>query len=877
VHSTLRDDPMSVPISDFTRKRDEDSVEEISPFWGIDKGTVLQEARCFNEPQLDSRKCQQVITKLLHLNIQGELFTKTEITEIFFSVTKLFQAKNSNLRRMVYLIIKEICPSSDEVIIVTSSLMKDMNSKVDLYRANAIRVLCCIADSAILGQIERYLKQAIVDRSDAVASAALVSATHLTNTDMDIVRRWSSEIQEALNSSSPQVQFHALGLLYEIRKSDKLAANKLVTQLVRTQLRSPLAQCLLIRYAAEVLKDSVEPASEILHGFLQSCLRHKSELVVFESVRAITAQKDLSADQLGAVLTVLQLLLSSPRPSSRFAAMRVINKLAFIFPDLISHCNADVENLISDENKLIATLAITTLLKTGGETAVEHLLARIQVFMAEIQDELKIMIIHAVEATCIRCKHKYRVLLSFLSTYLRDEGGFDYKQAIVCAIIQLFNTIPESKELALSYLSEFIEDCEYSHLSCEVLFLLGEESPDTSDPGKYLRYIYNRVILEKPSVRAAAVSAMTSIAERCQLLRQRIVVLLKRCLYDTDDEVRDRASSAITLLEKSMSTTFNTLDPLTLTVFENNLLDYSASCSTNPIDLQSIVNLTVEQQIKASHDFSPNEKLHVAPASDVPSSIGLIPELITYGEVFKSSSRKKLTEDETEYKISCVKHVYNEFIVFEFFCSNTIEDQTLADVSVEIEALTPLDGLTEVSTIPLEMMPLGSYGSTFSIFKRPVDKCVVGKFSCTLKFTCKDVDPVSGSVDDEGYRDEYALEDLDLFISDYICSSSVKDFHMSWSETTESHEESELTYTFPGSIDEATGDLKGCLGFNPCVDNVESDASRNLCFAGEFADRSHIFIKAKLSTGDYSCSSFIRLACRAPSRTLCQEVLRSFN
>jgi hypothetical protein len=40
---------------------------------------------------------------------------QTEATEVFFSVTKLFQSKDSNLRRMVYLIIKEICPSSDEV------------------------------------------------------------------------------------------------------------------------------------------------------------------------------------------------------------------------------------------------------------------------------------------------------------------------------------------------------------------------------------------------------------------------------------------------------------------------------------------------------------------------------------------------------------------------------------------------------------------------------------------------------------------------------------------------------------------------------------------------------------------------------------------
>ena len=52
---------------------------------------------------------------------------------------------------MVYLCIKDICPSADEVIIVTSSLMKDMNSKTDLYRSNSVRVLCKIIDSSVLG------------------------------------------------------------------------------------------------------------------------------------------------------------------------------------------------------------------------------------------------------------------------------------------------------------------------------------------------------------------------------------------------------------------------------------------------------------------------------------------------------------------------------------------------------------------------------------------------------------------------------------------------------------------------------------------------------------------------------------------------------
>jgi hypothetical protein len=34
---------------------------------------------------------------------------------VFFAATKLFQARDPHLRRMVYLCIKDICPGSDEV------------------------------------------------------------------------------------------------------------------------------------------------------------------------------------------------------------------------------------------------------------------------------------------------------------------------------------------------------------------------------------------------------------------------------------------------------------------------------------------------------------------------------------------------------------------------------------------------------------------------------------------------------------------------------------------------------------------------------------------------------------------------------------------
>ena len=73
------------------------------------------------------------------------------------------------------------------------SLTKDMTGKEDQYRGSAIRALCVITDvrfkinlllecnisssqNTMVQAIERYMKQAIVDRNPSVSSAALVSA-----------------------------------------------------------------------------------------------------------------------------------------------------------------------------------------------------------------------------------------------------------------------------------------------------------------------------------------------------------------------------------------------------------------------------------------------------------------------------------------------------------------------------------------------------------------------------------------------------------------------------------------------------------------------------------------------------------------------------
>ena len=59
-------------------------------------------------------------------------------------------------------------------------------------------------------------------------------------------------------------------------------------------------------------------------------------------------------------------------------------------------CNMDMENLISDSNRSIATYAITTLLKTGNEASVDRLMKQIAGFMSEISDEFKVIVVEAI-------------------------------------------------------------------------------------------------------------------------------------------------------------------------------------------------------------------------------------------------------------------------------------------------------------------------------------------------------------------------------------------------------------------------------------------------------------------------------------------------
>lgn len=171
-----------------------------------------------------------------------------------------------------------------------------------------------------------------------------------------------------------------------------------------------------------------------------------------------------------------------------------------------------------------------------------------------------------------------------------------------------------------------------------------------------------------------------------------------------------------------------------------------------------------------------------------------IPEMKEFGSVLKSSPVVELTEAETEYVVSVVKHIFKEHIILQYEVKNTLPDTVLENVSV-VASPSDEEELEEIFIIQSEKLATNEPGKVYVAFKKLNGEASlpISTFSNVLKFTSKEIDPSSGEPEDTGYDDEYEVSEFDLSGSDYVIPTYASNFSHLWEQVGAAGEEAEET------------------------------------------------------------------------------------
>lgn len=171
-----------------------------------------------------------------------------------------------------------------------------------------------------------------------------------------------------------------------------------------------------------------------------------------------------------------------------------------------------------------------------------------------------------------------------------------------------------------------------------------------------------------------------------------------------------------------------------------------------------------------------------------------IRELREFGSVLKSSPLVELTEAETEYVVSVVKHIFKEHIVLQYEVKNTLPATVLESVSI-MAVPSDEEELQEVFIIQAEKLETDVPGKVYVAFQKVngEESLPVSTFSNVLKFTSKEIDPTTNEPEESGYEDEYEVSDFDLSGSDYVIPTFASNFAHVWEQVGAQGEEAEET------------------------------------------------------------------------------------
>eukprot|EP00957_Ditylum_brightwellii_P074334 5648001-Ditylum_brightwellii.AAC.1 len=226
-------------------------------------------------------------------------------------------------------------------------------------------------------------------------------------------------------------------------------------------------------------------------------------------------------------------------------------------------------------------------------------------------------------------------------------------------------------------------------------------------------------------------------------------------------------------LERSMKAYMNT--SMSMDSAEELTFDALPIVEDTPEEIAGATSTDIVDPINGMLE-PPKPKEIVDPAA----AVYAIPELASLGRAFRSARPVPLTKAETEYVVSCTKHIFQSHIVLQFSVQNTVDDQRLENVTVLIDD-SHSDVFTASGEIPCTSIKYGESQNCFTVLERSADvELVPSQFTCELRFSVVQVDPATGEDEGEAFEDEYPMKDLEISTSDFMAKVTVPDFRKTW-------------------------------------------------------------------------------------------------
>jgi coatomer protein complex subunit gamma len=428
-----------------------------------------------------------------------------------------------------------------------------------------------IVDATSVAPIERLLKTAISSQIPEISSSAVLCTLYMCLKGFNIAKPWISEITDKLNSSVGQsnlLTFHTLLLIREIKDNDRLFLLKTYLHLSQSSLKSQFATCQLIRYIIEFIKRGEVEDSKTLTSFmnfLENCLfKNQQEAIILEACRGVLDLPTVKDNLLNSTFEILKNLLSNGKRVTKYATLKILNNVSNKYSSILSlQFFLELEKIIDDSsnNASLKAIALSIFLKISkglSDYRLEKMFKTFHEQFATFKEEFKKEIVLISRVISRENSTKNKIYFNFFANLLRVEASLGVKLEITESLIWLIQNDSELKKSGILTLAEYIEDCSYDNIKTRILSVLGKEGPSVGSSSQLVRYIYNRIILENATVRAAAISSLGEIAYKEANLKKNIVNLIKNSMNDPDNEVRERAYfyvKALTEEEKSTNAT----------------------------------------------------------------------------------------------------------------------------------------------------------------------------------------------------------------------------------------------------------------------------------------------------------------------------------